>query len=226
MVFWERLLNKQFQVSQLMRHLSLGQTTDRLHPCITISRETGSGGRLVAQQVAQALNFSYYDKELVNLIAQSAHKRRELIKAVDEKTQDAISSIVNGFLGLESLPESAYIKSLTKVVLGIAASSSAVIVGRGANFVLPKETTLRVRIIAPLATRVYYSRLYHKDKTDVELIEKMRQIHQDRKEFVRKYFSKNISSANFYDLVINMEYYHPPEACKMIVAAFNKRFIK
>jgi len=224
MIFWERLLNKQFRAWQLMRQLRRTSLSAKLHPCITVSRETGSGGREIAQKVAKTLEMNYYDKELVDLVAKTAKKRRQLIKALDERTQDGIATIVNSFLGFESLPEGAYIKSLIRLVLGIAACHSAVIVGRGANFILPKKTILRVRVIAPLAVRINYTRAHHQNESDEELIEKMKRVHQDRKGFVKKYFNKNISNANYYDLVVNTEDCSISQASEIIVATYRSRF--
>ena len=36
------------------------------HKIITITREYGSGGRLIAKKVAEALNISFYDNELID----------------------------------------------------------------------------------------------------------------------------------------------------------------
>ena len=39
------------------------------HRIITISREYGSGGRLIAQKVAEALSLVYYDNEIIDMAA-------------------------------------------------------------------------------------------------------------------------------------------------------------
>ena len=36
---------------------------------ITISREFGSGGRFIGEEVAQKLGIAYYDKDMIGLIA-------------------------------------------------------------------------------------------------------------------------------------------------------------
>ena len=42
------------------------------YPVITIGREHGSGGRIVAEKVAQKLNIPLYDKKLIRMIAQDS----------------------------------------------------------------------------------------------------------------------------------------------------------
>ena len=43
------------------------------HSIITISREFGSGGRELGKRLADALGFSYYDKEIISAIAKESN---------------------------------------------------------------------------------------------------------------------------------------------------------
>lgn len=224
MVLYERLINHNFFTYNLLKKQIANSFPKGTYSSITISRETGSGGKKISELLAKKLNLKIYDKKLVTLIAKTAQKRRKIIKSLDEKTQNAISSIINSFFGFKSLPESAYIKSLCKVVLGIVSNHSAIFVGRGANFVLPKESTLRVRIIAPFKTRVMQTRTHEKINLE-KAREKIRKIHKQRKDFVTKYFSKNISNANYYDLVINTERLDLKKASQIITKAYRQKFI-
>ena len=40
------------------------------HIIITISRQYGSGGRLIGEKLAEALGIPYYDKELITMAAE------------------------------------------------------------------------------------------------------------------------------------------------------------
>ena len=223
MILWERLLNRQFQASQLARRLAQINSKQSLYPCITISREEGSEGRLIAKKVAKKLKITYYDKKLVEMITKEAKKKRELISALDEQTQDAISTIVNNFFGFESLPEHTYIKSLARVLLSIAANHSAVILGRGGNFILPKKKTLRIRIVAPFQNRVYHS-VHSQKRSEAMVKQEIRKTHRNRKQFIGKYFSKSISNANYYDLVFNTQYLKVNQVSEIITKTFKRYF--
>jgi hypothetical protein len=48
------------------------------------------------------------------------------------------------------------IVNLARVMLALAAQGQAVLIGRGAGCVLPRETTLNVRIVAPQQERIAY----------------------------------------------------------------------
>jgi len=224
MVKWAGLIEKQVRSSQLRKKLAKVKSAYSLNPCITVSREPCSRGRLITRKVSKFLKIEFYDKKLVDMIAKESKKKRELIDALDEKTQNTIGNIINSFLGLESLPEYSYIKSLSRVVCGISASHPAVIVGRGANFILPEKTALRVRVMAPFETRVKYA-IKDKKTNEKEVKKKLIKIHRQRKEFISKYFNKNISNANYYDLVLNTKHLTVNQAVEIIIIAFKERFL-
>ena len=50
---------------------------------ITIGREYGSGGRLIGKQLAQALGYSFLDKELITLAAQKSGMSAQLFADID-----------------------------------------------------------------------------------------------------------------------------------------------
>ena len=56
------------------------------------------------------------------------------------------------------------------VVLALGAQGGVVLIGRGAGCILPRETTLHVRIVAPLAERIAYMsqwlRLTHEEAAE------------------------------------------------------------
>ena len=51
---------------------------------ITISREFGSGGRAIGKQVAERLGIAYYDKELIEKIAEGTGFSKEFIQEYGE----------------------------------------------------------------------------------------------------------------------------------------------
>ena len=53
---------------------------------VTIGRQFGSGGREIGKKLAEKLNISYYDKELLQLAAKESGLCSELFEKADEKT--------------------------------------------------------------------------------------------------------------------------------------------
>src|SRR5207248_5806372 len=63
---------------------------------------------------------------------------------------------LNILLREQNLSQHPSIAQLARMVLALGAEGQCVVIGRGAGRILPAESTLDVRIIAPLADRVAY----------------------------------------------------------------------
>ncbi|UCF92908.1 MAG: cytidylate kinase family protein, partial [Desulfobacterales bacterium] len=67
-------------------------------PNVTISREAGSGGRIVGQRLSAKLGFDVFHQEVVHAMAQNAKVSAKLLETLDEKglsvLEDWISSLV------------------------------------------------------------------------------------------------------------------------------------
>ena len=117
---------------------------------ITISREYGSGGRLIGKLVAENLGNSFFDREIIDMAAQESGLSPEFIK----KTEQNLSSgfLYNLLLGTSYSGSNGTPSSLNgnqmlpladqvfnaerKVILDLAKKGSCVIVGRCADYIL------------------------------------------------------------------------------------------
>jgi cytidylate kinase len=198
---------------------------EKFPPFITVSRESGSGGKLVAQKVAQKLGFEFYDKRLVEIAAEKSKARKELLAMHDEKVRGAIDDWIEGLLEPEHVTVSAYIKSICQVILSLCKKGKVVILGRGGNFITPFEDGLHVRVMAPFLVRVQNT--VHFEGLEIDKAKEMiKAKDKERKDFVMEYFQKNPSNANYYDLVINTKKMKVDGAAEIVVAAFEKKFGK
>ena len=66
------------------------ETEKRKHPIITLSRDFGTHGSLLAEEVAQKLDFSFWDQDFVHAIAENTGLRESVIKSVDNNTRTRI----------------------------------------------------------------------------------------------------------------------------------------
>ena len=87
-----------------------------------------------------------------------------------------------------------FIRHLMKVIGTIGRHGSAVIVGRGANFVLPADACLRLRVIAPYEKRVANLARRYQIAED-EARKQVLKTDADRRSFSRKYFYADISDS-------------------------------
>ena len=52
---------------------------------ITIGREFGSGGRLVAHRLSEVLHIPYYDREIIQAVAKQTGLSEQYIRTVDQR---------------------------------------------------------------------------------------------------------------------------------------------
>ena len=57
---------------------------------ITISREYGSGGRIIGKKLAEALGISFYDGELLSLVAKESGYTEEFVRQNDQKKTQSL----------------------------------------------------------------------------------------------------------------------------------------
>ncbi|MDD5656474.1 MAG: cytidylate kinase-like family protein, partial [Elusimicrobia bacterium] len=114
----------------------------RREPVIAISRLPGCGGRALAQELARRLKFDLFDKEILHQVAESSRLSEAILGTVDEKVLSGAEEWFESLL-LERYLASDYLHYLFKVIMAIAAHGRAVILGRGAGFILRPECCLR-----------------------------------------------------------------------------------
>jgi cytidylate kinase len=171
-------------------------------PVITLSREPGSGGNLVAKAVADRLGLDLFHQHLITAMAENADTSTRVIRTLDEKSLSTIEDWVSAAISERHLWPDEFSQVLMKVIGAIGRHGRAVIIGRGANFVLPPENRFRVRIMAPLELRVKrVAETYDVNKTEAK--RRVLRTESDRRAFIRKYFHSDIADPINYDMVLN-----------------------
>lgn len=116
---------------------------------ITISREYGSGGRLVGQMVAEKLGIPFYDKKLIALVAQKSGFDITFIEETGEysTTSSRLFNMVMPNLAIQSnySPETMPMADKLQIIQGnvireLAEKGPCVIVGRSADYILRHRT--------------------------------------------------------------------------------------
>lgn len=129
------------------------------HKIITISRQYGSGGRIVGKKLADALGVPFYDNELINLAAEKTGLSKECFKEAENTSAgNLLFSITSLASGMDScgLPLSEKIFLVqSQVIKEVAEEGSCVIVGRSANYVLSENPNcINIFLQADLKDRV------------------------------------------------------------------------
>lgn len=174
-------------------------------PIVTLSRDYGSGGREIAQQLAKHLAVPVYDKELLDAVVERSGADPHLLAQLDEKTRSFWDSWIVSMLSGENVQEDNYRRHLVKVVLGIFnTGNGGVIIGRGAHLVLAQQNVFRVRIIASPETCT--ERVAHKRQISQEEARKeVARVNEGRGKFVWDVFKKRLNDPTAFDLTINTD---------------------
>jgi hypothetical protein len=191
-------------------------------PCLLISRECGSGGNVTSRIAGERLGWQVFDKEVVDQVSDLSHARQSLVESVDEKLRTKWEETWHSMLDGGDLSSSQYMRYLHEVVMTLGHRGDVVILGRGAQYLLPRPCALRVRLIAPLEQRA--ARLAEiKQITQAQARIYVQHTDEDRARFVRKTFHSDISDPRDYDLVVNTGEVTFPQVAEIILSALEHK---
>lgn len=192
-------------------------------PCLLLSRECGSGGSEIARRVARRLRWHIFDREILEEIAKLAHAEARCDRSSeDEKTPEGWRDGGEGELKPEDIGYEIYLRHLRQVVRTLAHQGNVVILGRGAQYLLPTACSLHVRVLAPMETRVRRV-AQTTGLTPEEARCNIERFDADRAVFIQKSFQRDIYSALNYDLVINTGELSLEAAEEMVVVALGHK---
>ena len=172
---------------------------------ITISREFGSGGRFIGEEVAKKLGMKYYDKDIISQIAEKLGFSKEYISQNAElspkKGLFAYALIGRDTTG-KSVEDMVY-EAQRKVILEIAENDSCVIIGRNADYILKDRTdVINIFIHADMPEKVKrICRLYN--VTEAEALKMTADIDKRRMTNYRYYTDQKWGMARNYTLTLN-----------------------
>ena len=181
---------------------------------ISISRQMGSRGDELAQQVAKQLNFRCIDYELINQAALAAGAPHVALAEIDEL----------GFFNLDPTTEErqAYQGQVERIIRQRVSEGQVIIVGRGGQVVLQNHpNVLHVRVVAPLEIRVAWLQQEKRFPTDVARI-CLAQSDRVRTRYLWKNYNKHLDDPTLYHLIVNTGLLDLSQAVKLVIAAYRE----
>ena len=191
---------------------------------ITISRQHGARGAVVAKLVAERLGFACWDRELVGAIAAQLRVAPATVIRFDEHRRCSGDDTEPGRTATLSDPGHAdYVRGLKLVARSLAKRGAAVVVGRGLAFVLDPAECLRVRVVCPLDDRIagLVERANLAPETARATID---YVDRERQAFIRELYDRDIEDPAGYDLQVSTGAMSVDTAVDVIVAAYRSRF--
>ena len=196
---------------------------------ITVGREFGSGGAVIARLLADRLAWRLLDHELLVEIAKAAHVDPEVCEHFDERCDPWFRGLVRSIwhgsgewpsgISDEDLMDAHVMADLgRKVIEEAARQGNCVVVGRGAQCILRGHADVfHVFVYAPMELRKRRTAERSGVRPDME--EFVRQNDRTRAEYIQKYFGQHWCNPHLYDLMINSNWGDNKAVAAILAAA-------
>ncbi len=180
---------------------------------ITLEREYGSGGGVIAGKVASRLGWKLWDQLLTTEIARRLDCDCRAVEEHEERKDPAYYRLFRAFMrgsfeGSLNAPRLKMVDTecvrdvVQKLLPEIAEAGSCVIVGRGSAYYLgTRPDAFHVFIYAPFQERV--RRLHAEGKDEQEAIELAETVDRDRADFIKRYFNVDWPGRHRFHLMVN-----------------------
>jgi hypothetical protein len=191
-------------------------------PSVAVSREAGARGGTIARRVGRKLGWQVYDQEILEYMAQDAVVCQGLLENLPPPAAEWAEGQLQRLLREQNLTQHPLIVNLARVVLALGAQGEVVVIGRGAGCILPRQTTLNVRVVAPLEERIAYMGQWLR-LTVEEAAQRVRLRDERRSEFMSTHFHRQPGDVHQYDLVLNSGVLGEEVCAELIVQATKAR---
>ncbi len=197
---------------------------------VTISRQYGSGGRIIGKLLAEKLGVPFYDKEIIDMAAENSGFSRELMEGTELKAKSSfaynLSSALSFNEGVSGSPLSVNEKLFLaqfETIKGIGESGEGVIVGRCADYVLREiPGVTNVFIHAEMEDR--QKRATEKYGDDPKKIKDIIATYDKaRQNYYNYHTDQKWGEYKNYNLSINSSYITEEEAAALIVTYIEHR---
>jgi cytidylate kinase len=185
---------------------------------VAISREAGSRGGSIARRAGAKLGWQVYSQELLEYIAHEGSFRQELLENLPAEAGAWVDAELDRLLKAQDLSRNPSILDLARMVLSLGTQGEVVLLGRGAGHILPRGTTLHVRLIAPLQDRIAYMTQWLR-MTEEEAAAQVRLRDSRRAEFIATHFHRRPGDVYQYDLLLNTSLLGEELTAELIVQA-------
>jgi cytidylate kinase len=182
---------------------------------VTISRQFGSGGAYIGQNVARRLGFEYIDREILRLAARYLGRDEEALSGREERVGGFWENFFNAFAS--GVPEAGYVPPPIRPVYDrdlfdaeaaimneMAERRDSVIVGRGGFHALRGRPGLaNVFIHAPKDFRIARAMDVYNIRTTEEAASLVDEMDHERGRFIREMTGADWTDARNYHLSID-----------------------
>ncbi len=180
---------------------------------ITIEREYGCGAAAIAAQLADHLSWKLWDQLLTDEIARLANVDRSAVRRCDERMDSPLHRLARSFwrgsyernsaaLGSQMFDADCMLPMMQEVMNKIAQEGNAVVVGRGAPYLLRENPdAFHVFLYAPRSEKI--RRVMAEGHSEEDAVDQVDSVDRERIAYVKHYFNADWPTRSLYHLMLN-----------------------
>jgi cytidylate kinase len=204
-------------------------------PVITIRGKLGSWAPEIGRALAEKLHIDYIDREIIGEVSSRLKLQEQEVIAKETppsslrgRIAEALArgySAGDGIQGVSlpfwqmALDDTSYKEAITSFITELARDHSAVIYGRGSQFILKDHPgALHVSVVAPIEVRL--KRLMESlQLNECRAKQEMNRSDNSAREFMKRFFNAEMEDPTHYDLVINTKHFSLENTTSLITQA-------
>jgi len=201
---------------------------------ITISRQYGAGGKTLGKMIANAMDYTFADSDIIQQIAKEANVSPHWVESFEKEAGTKLSRVISSMVSQRwvdrilkdergYLDERIYLDYLVLIVAKMADEGDVVMLGRGSQYILNDHPdTFHVLLIDELQHRIAFivNRYNISEKQAARIVN-----NEDKRRLnlYRRLGKEDYDNPGLYHLVLNMNRFSLEQAstlvCKMIEKA-------
>jgi len=194
---------------------------------VTISRYCDGGGKTVGKMIAEKLDYSFADNEIIQRVAQEANVSADWVSAFEKEAGTWVNKIVSGMVSQRLLnrvlkdergylDEKIYLDYLVLIIAQMADEGDVVILGRGSQYILDDHPdATHVLLVNDFDHRVQFIQ-EHYDVTEKKARQWVSSEDQRRINLYKRLSKADYDDPSHYHMVLNMARVGMDEACKIV----------
>ncbi len=182
---------------------------------LTISRQFGAGGITLGKMVSEKLSYTFYDEEIIQLVAEKAKVSRHWVESMEKEAGGKIQRLISGLVSRSLIDrilddqrgyidEDIYVDLLHEVIQRIADEGDAVLIGRGSQYILKDNTNAcHVLLVADKEHRIKFIEKHYNLETN-QAVRVVNTEDKRRINLYRKFGKEDYDQPAHYHMVLNM----------------------
>lgn len=171
---------------------------------VSISREFGSGGHVVARELSKLLDIPYYDKSILSRVAEEYHLDRNELSKYEEKPSNLL--ITRSVRGFSNSPQDAIAEMQFDMIRKMAGNGeSFIIVGRCSEEILTEiPGILLITIFVTGDEKAKIARVVERENLSWEQAKKrIKKVDAERQRYHARYCTKEWGDRSYFDVIVN-----------------------